>query len=159
VILDGKVESTQSGHSGTKREKFMMLPLYDISQEIPYDPITRHEAELLSSYMKSFKFLCSTVIWYNILNKVNIASKVLQKKEVDLSAAVEILTNTLDYLKKYRSDDVFSSALIDTKEITSDLDVEPTFCRENSIVHNEKKKQSDYENSDEPMQNSEIIQS
>jgi hypothetical protein len=64
-----------------------------------YDPITQHEAELLASHMKSFKFLCSTVIWYNILNKVNIASKVLQKKDVDLSAALEILTNTCQDLK------------------------------------------------------------
>jgi hypothetical protein len=83
--------------------------------------------------MKSFKFLCSTVIWYNILNKVNIASKVLHKKEVDQSAAMEILTNTLEYLKEYCSVDGFSSALIDAKEIASDLDVEPTFCKENSV--------------------------
>jgi hypothetical protein len=47
--------------------------------------------------MKSFKLLCSSVIWYNTLNKDNIASKVLQKKEVDLSAAVEILINALEY--------------------------------------------------------------
>jgi hypothetical protein len=37
--------------------------LYDISQEMSYDPITRYEAELLASHMKSFKFLCSAVIW------------------------------------------------------------------------------------------------
>jgi hypothetical protein len=133
VILDEKVESTQSGYSGIKREKFMMLSLYNISQEMPYDPITQHEAELMASHMKSFKFLCCTVIWYNTLNKVNIASKVLQKKKVDLSAAVEILINTLEYLKKYRSDDGFCNALIDAKEIASDLDAEPTFYKENSI--------------------------
>jgi hypothetical protein len=119
-----------------------------------YDTITRHEAELLTSHVKSFKFLCSTVIWYNILNNANIASKVLQKKVVDLSAAVEILTNTLEYLKKYRSDDSFSSALIDDKEIASDLDVEPTFCKENS-VRSRRKKQFNYGNSDEPMQDPE----
>jgi hypothetical protein len=103
--------------------------LHDISQEMSCDLITRYEAELLASHT-----ICSTVIWYNTLNKVTIASKVLQRKEVvDLSAAVEILTNTLEYLKKYRSDDGYCSALIDAKEIASDLDVEPTFCRENSI--------------------------
>jgi hypothetical protein len=112
--------------------------LYDISQEMSYDPITRHEDELLASHMKSFNFLCSTVIWYNIFKKVNIASKVLQKREVDLSAAVEILTNTLGYLKKYRSDDGISSVLIDAKEIASDLDVAPTFCKEDSIHHDKK---------------------
>jgi hypothetical protein len=140
VILDGKVESNQSGHSGTKREKFMMLSPYDMSQEMSYDPITRNEAVLLASHMKSFKFLCSTVIWYNIVNKADIASKALQEKEVDLSAAVEILTNTLEYLKKYRSDDAFSSALIDTKEIASGLHVEPTFCKDDSISSRRKKK-------------------
>jgi hypothetical protein len=123
-------------------------------QEISCDPITRHEAELLASHMKGFTFLCNTVIWYNILNKVNIASKVLQKKEVDLSAAVEILTNTLEYLKKYRLDDGFSSVLIDAKEIASDPDVEPTFCEENS-VRSRRKKQFNYENSDEPVQDPE----
>jgi hypothetical protein len=82
--------------------------------------------------LRKVLFLCSTVIWYNTLNKVNIASKVLQKKkEVDLSAAMEILTNTLEYLKKYRSDDGLSSA--EMEEIASDLDVEPTFRKENSI--------------------------
>jgi hypothetical protein len=114
--------------------------LYDICQEMSYDPITRHEAELLASHMRSFKFLCSTVIWLYTLNKVNIASKVLQKKEVDLSAAVKILTNTLEYLKRYRSDDGFSSTLVDAKEIASDLDIEPTFCKENSIRSRRKKK-------------------
>jgi hypothetical protein len=54
--------------------------LFDKSQEMSYDPIARHEAELLESHMKSFKFLCSTVIWYTILNNVNIGSKALQKK-------------------------------------------------------------------------------
>jgi hypothetical protein len=56
-------------------------------------------------------------------------AKRYRKKYVDLSATAEILTNTLEYLKKYRSDDGFSSALIDGKEIAFDLDVEPTFCK------------------------------
>jgi hypothetical protein len=88
--------------------------LYDMSQKMSYDPITRHEADLLAGHMKSFKFVRSTVIWYNISNKVNIASKVLQKK-IDRSGAVESLTNTHEYLKKYCSNNGFSSALIDAK--------------------------------------------
>jgi hypothetical protein len=49
------------------------------------------------------------------------------------------LTSTIEYLKKYGSDDSFGSALIDAKEIASDLDVEPTFCEENSISSRRKK--------------------
>jgi hypothetical protein len=74
--------------------------------------------------MKTFKFICSTVIWYNIINKVNIASKVLKG---------EILTNTLQYLNKCCSLDGFSSCLIDAKQIASDFDVEYAFCKENPI--------------------------
>jgi hypothetical protein len=118
-----------------------MLSLYDISQEMPYDPLTRHEAELLASHMKSFKFLCSTVIWYNTLNKVNIASKVLQKKEVYLSAAVEILTNTLEYLKKYCSGDGFSSALIQ-KKLLPILMLSLHFVKKILFVHDNEKRSS-----------------
>jgi hypothetical protein len=53
--------------------------------------------------------------------------------EVDLSAAVEILTNIFECPKKYRSDEGFSSALIDAKEIASDLDVELSACKEDSV--------------------------
>jgi hypothetical protein len=46
--------------------------------------------------------------------------------------------------------------LIDAKEIASDLDVGPTFCKEKSIRSRRKKKtRFDYENSDEPMQDPE----
>jgi hypothetical protein len=31
--------------------------IHEVSQEMSYDPITRHEAELLASNTKSFKFL------------------------------------------------------------------------------------------------------
>jgi hypothetical protein len=64
---------------------------------------------------------------------------------------VEILTNTSEYLKKYRSGNGFSSALTDAEEISSDLDVEPTFCKESSI-RSRQKKTVYCENSDEPMQ-------
>jgi hypothetical protein len=52
-MLDGKVESTQSDQSE------IYDSLYDISQEMSYDPISRHEAVLLTSHMKNFKFFAA----------------------------------------------------------------------------------------------------
>jgi hypothetical protein len=92
---------------------------------VSYDPITEHEVELLEHYVKSFKFICSTVIWYSIFDKVNIAHKVLQKNE----AALEILTNIQQYLKKRHSDNDFDGILIDGRETDSSLDVEHTFLK------------------------------
>jgi hypothetical protein len=82
--------------------------------------------------MKIFQLLCGTAISYTILNKINTASKQIHRK-VDRSAAMEILTNALEYLKKYHSDDGCSSILIDAKWTASDTDFELTMCKENSI--------------------------
>jgi hypothetical protein len=40
--------------------------LYDISQEMSYNPTTRHEAELLASHMKSFKPLYAVLLFGTI---------------------------------------------------------------------------------------------
>jgi hypothetical protein len=49
--------------------------------------------------------------------------------KVESTQSVGEIYDTLEYLKKYRSDDGFSSALIHDKENASNLDVEPTFCK------------------------------
>jgi hypothetical protein len=59
--------------------------LYDVSQEMSYDSITRHEAELLASHIKSFKFLCSTVIWYNILKILYCQQSATEKRSRPIS--------------------------------------------------------------------------
>ena len=57
-------------------------------------------ASSLISKLKSFKFICSLVIWYDILSKINIISKALQKSDVALSEAIKMISQVKDDLVK-----------------------------------------------------------
>lgn len=49
--------------------------LIEISEDSNKDIKTRHQAACLCSKIKSFKFITSVVIWYDILSQINIVSK------------------------------------------------------------------------------------
>ena len=53
------------------------------------DPKTKIKANCLATYdMKSFEFLLSMTIWYDILFAVNIVSKNLQSKDMYIDVAI-----------------------------------------------------------------------
>ena len=63
-----------------------LLNIYE-NQEI--DNLIRDEASGLLNCIKQFKFLCSIVIWYKILNCINPISKLMQTKDFDLASALD----------------------------------------------------------------------
>mgnify|MGYP003530496588 CR=1 FL=1 len=127
--------------------------LFEISQDISYDPSSRHEAEVLAQKMKNFKFCCCTVIWFNILNQVKLASKVIQNIEIDISEAKQILNKTVNFLKLYRSDEAFEKVISDAELIAAELDLEPSFAFEVSIRPRFKKQMCSSETRDDPIIN------
>ncbi|XP_065667807.1 zinc finger MYM-type protein 1-like [Hydra vulgaris] len=127
--------------------------LFEISQDIFYDPSSRHEAEVLAQKMKNFKFCCCTVIWFNTLNQVNLASKFNQNIEIDISEATQTLYKTVNFLKLYRSDEAFKKVIFDAELIAAELDLEPSFSFEVSIRPRFKKQMLSYENRDVPIIN------
>ncbi|XP_065642871.1 uncharacterized protein LOC136074476 [Hydra vulgaris] len=129
----------------------MFYALFEISQDISYDPSSRHEAEVLAQKMKNFKFCCCTVIWLNTLNQVNLASKVIQNIENDISEAKQTLNKTVNFLKLYRSDEVFEKGISDAEFIAAELDLEPSFSFEVSIRPRFKKQMLSYETRDDPI--------
>ena len=52
--------------------------LFDITNDHTKDMDSRAQANNIISKICSFKFLCSVSIWYDILNLVNIVSKIMQ---------------------------------------------------------------------------------
>ncbi|XP_065659594.1 uncharacterized protein LOC136083779 [Hydra vulgaris] len=127
--------------------------LFEISQDISYDPSSRHEAEVLAQKMKNFKFCCCTVIWFNAFNQVNLASKVIQSIEVDISEVKQTLNKSVNFLKLYRSDEAFEKVISDAELITAELDLEPSFSFEVSIRPRFKKQMLSYETRDDPIIN------
>ena len=64
--------------------------IYDALTEIFDDPglnnssgyTSRTDAKTLADTICKFKFMVSLVTWYNILNEVNVTSKILQKGDL-----------------------------------------------------------------------------
>ena len=94
--------------------------------------------------------MVSIVLWYNILFEINITSKQLQSKDLDIHSAVQQLHHTKAYLVDCRSDIGFERVLVDAAEIAKDLEIPPTFEAVPRLRR--RKKQFAYEAEDEPVQ-------
>ncbi|XP_065672209.1 uncharacterized protein LOC136090033 [Hydra vulgaris] len=125
---------------------------FEMVHYISYDLPSRHEA-VLAQKTKNFKFCCSTVIWFNTLNQVNLASKVIQNIEIDISEAKQTLNKNVNFLKLYRSDEAFEKVISDAELIAAELDLEPSFSFEVSISSRFKKQMLSYETRDDPIIN------
>ncbi|XP_028116632.1 uncharacterized protein LOC114314351 [Camellia sinensis] len=84
-----------------------------------------------SSNMKGKKQ--SIVIWYNLLFHVNSVSKLLQSENMDIAVAVKQLDRFVKYVAMYREVG-FTEAMVEAKEMTSELGIEPTFVESASFL-------------------------
>jgi hypothetical protein len=66
--------------------------MYEISQDLSYDPLTWHQVESQAYHMKYFKLLLCAVSSHYILNHVNMACKTLQQKILIILAAKDVLS-------------------------------------------------------------------
>ncbi|XP_026821672.1 zinc finger MYM-type protein 1-like [Rhopalosiphum maidis] len=126
--------------------------LFEISENINLDPMVKHEAECLCNLIKTFKFICSVVIWYDILNHINPVNKLMQKPNFDISLALGILETLLKHLNELRSEESFEKMIIDSTALATEMGVESVF--ENSrgrVKPRRTRKHFDYEHNDEPL--------
>jgi len=109
----------------------------------------RHEAQCLTRKLCSFKFVCLIVIWYEILSKVNIISKMLQDPEINISSSAEILQDLVTTLTNKRSDEEFEDFVARAKELAEMIEVDEDFPNPVKIRPRKKTKQFNYEHRDE----------
>ena len=109
---------------------------------------TRADASALAKSICSFSFVCSLVIWYDILSKINIVSKLLQKINFDIKMATEAIDEVLKFLRNYR-DNGFIGVMCQAKELADLLEIEATFPQEHEVRRRKTTQQFDYESRDE----------
>lgn len=69
------------------------------------------KAKGIATKIKSYSFMCSIITWYDILYEINIASKMLQTMDFDITNAIAQLNTTKQFLVDYCTDNNFESAL------------------------------------------------
>lgn len=112
---------------------------------------SRSEAKAIASKMVNFKFVCSLVVWYDILFEINVCSKCLQSATFNLPSALKQLESTKLFLQEYRSDTGFAAALEKAKELATELEIDGLFPREEPVRIRRKSKQFQYESRDDPI--------
>uniref|UniRef100_A0A674JYR2 DUF4371 domain-containing protein n=1 Tax=Terrapene triunguis TaxID=2587831 RepID=A0A674JYR2_9SAUR len=71
----------------------------------------RSDAEALANGLSKFKFVTSLILWYNILFEINLTSKQLQEKNLNIHSAIQKLQQTKNILEEFRSDEGFERTL------------------------------------------------
>ncbi|KAL6495855.1 hypothetical protein OROGR_030418 [Orobanche gracilis] len=113
------------------------------------DATTTSDASSLANYeLQSFDFLVGMVIWFEILQKVNKVSKILQSKDMNIEECINLLQGLILFLEEY-IDNGFAIAKSEAKKIAVEMGVEPTF-RETRVRL--KKRFFDENARDEPIQ-------
>lgn len=131
----------------------LRFQLHEICESLDYltkddsrDMSTRHTAQSLLDKIKTFKFICSIVIWYNLLTKVNIVSKMLQNQNLNLNECHKGIKNLIGYFTDKRSDENFENFINEATVEAEKNNVEQEF----PVVRQRKtKRQFSYESTDE----------
>ncbi|XP_062829405.1 zinc finger MYM-type protein 1-like [Anolis carolinensis] len=107
--------------------------LYEASQEQKFGAFGRNTAITLIKKLKSFKFLCCLVTWHEILHKINMVSKRLQKVTNNLQSSMDLIKSVQSFLEKMRSDEGLNSVIKDAKELAEKIDVAADFEKETLV--------------------------
>lgn len=125
--------------------------LLELSTDSSIDGYGKSTALGLASKLKSFKFICSLVVWHEILFRINIISKQLQKEDMNIAKAVELISKVKEHFEKMRTEKGFEEVLVDAREIAETLETEATFPTESQVRPRRVKRKFHYETADEPV--------
>lgn len=76
--------------------------------------------------ISSIEFILSLVIWYDILNVVNVVSKTLQSEDMLIDIAMKQIEGLIKYFEDYRNTG-FADTMIKAKEIATEMGVDHEF--------------------------------
>ncbi|XP_064106853.1 uncharacterized protein LOC135215830 [Macrobrachium nipponense] len=104
-------------------------------------------AQALAEEVGSYRFSICTVVWYDILRKVQTVIKLLQSQCMHLDVAVDILKKAETSLVSYR-DTWFADAQASAEEICEEMNVESALKQKRLRTT---KRQFSYDAPDEPI--------
>lgn len=110
------------------------------------------EANGIAQKIKNFQFLVCLVFWYDILNKINPVSKLLQNEKLNIVEATKALDALHGHFGKLRNDFCFQQLLVDVGELATELEIKAVFTSDVRARPRKKRRQFTYEGVDEPIE-------
>lgn len=124
--------------------------LLEISGDsLEWDCTTSHKAHSLALNIQNYRFICSVVIWFDILNEINALSKMMQSPTMNNQICINLLNKLIGKFTEYRTDEHFEMVLAEASKVAHELNVETDFPSINTIRPRRKPTQFQYEHSDE----------
>ncbi|KAL5560396.1 hypothetical protein UlMin_036607 [Ulmus minor] len=121
--------------SSPKRWQILQNNVYNLTVKSlsQTHPKIKSEARCLATYeLENFEFLLGMIIWYDILFAVNEGSKKSNSKDMHIDIGMDQLKGLVSFFAKYRENE-FTNALITTKEVANEMEIEPKFCEKRII--------------------------
>lgn len=125
--------------------------LIELAEMENRDMSSRHQAQCLAAKLKNFKFLCSVVIWYELLSKVNVVSKMLQAPNLNFPACTELMKNLITFLNEQRTDEGFENFIKTAEELAELIEAEKKFPDIQTVRRRRVPTRATYEHRDEPI--------
>lgn len=97
---------------------------------------SKYHAKCLGEKIATFIFICCIRVWYDILNKVNFVSKILQSSSMNLQLALDVLNYLNQFLNDYRSDEIFRKIVENSKLIAKKFHAETVVKRTHNLITN-----------------------
>lgn len=97
--------------------------LVEISLDKSNDSETVCKSKSLANKISTFNFVCSAVLWHEILRKINIASKLLQSPNMIIPECIKVLESVILFLKDFCANG-FQQILTSAKEMEINSDFE-----------------------------------
>lgn len=109
------------------------LRLYDILKaltEIELKSSKKDEiadASSLKKRMSTFEFIFVTIFMFRTLNHINLASKTLQKVDIDLNQVTTVLDRAGEHIATFRDPKSYDNIKSEAIDLATKLSIEPTF--------------------------------
>ncbi|PWA54809.1 zinc finger MYM-type protein 1 [Artemisia annua] len=137
--LTPKSLSTTRCESRVESVKAIKFQLSDIREaliqvsEKDNDFVIQSQAKsLATNELGDFEFIAAIVIWFEILNRVNLVSKKLQSDDMLINVAMTEVQDLISFFKEFRVTG-FSNAVDVAKQIAIEMDINPLFIRKRVI--------------------------
>ncbi|GKC60163.1 zinc finger MYM-type protein 1-like protein [Tanacetum coccineum] len=131
--------STTRWESRVECVKAIKFQLSDIREaliqvsEKDNDSVIQSQAKsLATNELGDFEFIVAVVIWFEILQRVNLVSKKLQSDDMLINVAMTEVQDLISFFKDFRVTG-FSNAIDVAKQIAIEMDIDPMFIQKRVI--------------------------